>query len=172
MDCRRVGEYQLVELAEAVSNFAAVEISDELALLHIDTRHDTEIAVIDLLVVIVLDLHDLVARAEGPAEALDADLAGRVQLFLKFDIERTSTEAAPVHRAEHLDVANGIEPEALWYTLPHDRQQLSHSLFRVRRVDEVEVAAINRGEIGHQALVDAMCIDDNPALGSLSEDLS
>jgi hypothetical protein len=35
----------------------------------------------------------------------------------------------------------------------------------------VEVAAFNRGEIGHQALVDAMCIDDNPALGSLSEDL-
>ena len=44
-------------------------------------------------------------------------------------------------------------------------------LFRVRRVDEVKVAAINRAEIGHQALIDAMCIDDDPALGSLSEDL-
>ena len=29
----------------------------------------------------------------------------------------------------------------------------------------------DRGEIGHQALVDAMRIDDDPALGSLSEDL-
>ena len=34
----------------------------------------------------------------------------------------------------------GDEPEALWDALPHDRQQLSHSLFRLRRVDEVEVA--------------------------------
>jgi hypothetical protein len=29
-----------------------------------------------------------------PAEALDADLAGRVQLFLKLDIEGASAEAA------------------------------------------------------------------------------
>jgi hypothetical protein len=35
----------------------------------------------------------------------------------------------------------------------------------------VEVAAFNGGEIGHQALIDAMCVDDDPALGSLSEDL-
>jgi hypothetical protein len=48
-----------------------------------DTRYDAEIAVVDVLVVVVLDLHDLVGRAEGPAEAFDADLPGRVQLLLK-----------------------------------------------------------------------------------------
>ena len=46
-------------------------------------------------IVIVLDLHDLVARAEGPAETLDADLAGRVQRRLQVDVEGAGTEAAP-----------------------------------------------------------------------------
>ena len=114
-------------------------------------RHDAEIAVVDVLVVIVLDLHDLVARAEGPAEALDADLARRVQRVLQLDIERASTEAAAVHRAEHLDVAYRVKPEAFRDPVLHDRQQLSNTLFRVRRVDEIEIAAFDRGEIGHQA---------------------
>src|ERR1700741_265093 len=43
--------------------------------------------------------------------------------------------------------------------------------FRIRRVDEVEVSAVGSGEIGHQAVVDAMRIDDYPAFGSLAEDL-
>src|SRR5499427_8829242 len=70
----------------------------ELAFFHLDARNDAEIAVVDVLVVIVLDLHDLVARAEGPAEAFDADLARGVECILKLDIEGASTEAAAVHR--------------------------------------------------------------------------
>ena len=103
-------------------------------------RHDAEIAVVDVLVVVVLDLHDLVARAECPAEALDADLARWVQRVLQLDIERAGTEAAAVHRAEHLDVAYRVEPEALGDAFPHDCQQLPNPLFRVRRIDEIEVA--------------------------------
>ena len=38
-------------------------------------------------VVIVLDLHDLVAWAESSAEAFDADLSGRIQSLLQLDIE-------------------------------------------------------------------------------------
>ena len=56
--------------------------------------HDAEVAVVDFLVVVVLGLHDLVAGTKGPSEALDADLAGRVQRLLQFDIERAGTEAA------------------------------------------------------------------------------
>ena len=55
VDCRRIGEHQLIELAKAVGDFAAIEISDELAFLHVDARHDAEIAVVNLLVVIVFE---------------------------------------------------------------------------------------------------------------------
>ena len=63
--------------AKDIDEFATIEVDGELAVLHVDARHDAEVAVVDLFVVIVLDLHDLVARAEGPAKTLDADLAGR-----------------------------------------------------------------------------------------------
>jgi hypothetical protein len=49
--------------------------------------------------------------------------------------------------------------------------QSTHPLFRVRRIDEIEVSTFGTGEIGHQALVDPVRIDDDPALGGLPEDL-
>src|SRR5712692_3442393 len=171
VDGRRVGEHQLVEFAKAVGNFAAIEVDDELAFLHIDARHDAKVAVVDFLVVIVLDLHDLVARTEGPAEAFDTDLAGRIQRLLELDIEGAGTEAAAVHRTEDLDVAYRVEPETFGDPVPHDRQQLPHPLFCLRRIDEIEVADIGGVEIGHHTLVDTMRVGDNPALGSLPEDL-
>jgi len=51
-----------VELAKAAGDFAATKIGDELAVRQIDAGYDTEIAVVDVPVVVVLDLHDLVAR--------------------------------------------------------------------------------------------------------------
>jgi hypothetical protein len=47
--------------------------------------------------VVVLDLHDLIPRAECPAEALDPDLARRVRRVLQLDIEGAGTEATTVH---------------------------------------------------------------------------
>src|SRR5215471_3613696 len=52
-----------------------------------------------------------------------------------------------------------------------DRAELSNALFRVRGVDEIEVAAFDRGEVGHKALIDAMRVNNDPAFGGLAEDL-
>ena len=108
-------------------------------------RHDAEIAVVDVLVVVVLDLHDLVAGTEGPAEALDADVAGRVQRLLQLDVERARAEAAAVHRTQHLDVADRIEAETLRDALAHDGQHLPHAVFRIRGIDKVESRRFRRG---------------------------
>src|ERR1700730_15513276 len=97
---------------------------------------------------------------------------GGFERVLQLHIERAGAEAATVHRAEHLDVAYRVEPEALRDPLLHDRHELAHPLLGVDRIDEVEVASLDRGEIGHQALVDAVRVGDDAALGSLAEDLS
>jgi hypothetical protein len=55
VDCRRIGEHQLIELAKAVGDFAAIELGVGLPWLDVDVRHDTEIAVVNLLVVIVFE---------------------------------------------------------------------------------------------------------------------
>ena len=44
-------------------------------------------------------------------------------------------------------------------------------LFRIRCVDEIEIASFDRRQIGHQAVVDPVRINDDPALGGLPEDL-
>jgi hypothetical protein len=51
---------------------------DKLASIGIDVIDQADIAIKDLLVVVVLDLHDLVAWSEGPAEALDLAIAGGI----------------------------------------------------------------------------------------------
>jgi len=55
VDFRCIGEHQLIQFAKAVRNFSAVEIDTEFAFLHVDARHDAEIAVVDVLVIIVFD---------------------------------------------------------------------------------------------------------------------
>jgi hypothetical protein len=41
--------------------------------------------------------------------------------------------------------------------------------FRVHRIDEIEIAAFDRGGIEHQTVVDPVRIDDDPALCGLPE---
>ena len=87
VDRHRVGRHQRIELAEPVGDAAAVESGRELSRVGVDIVDVTDVAVVDLLVVVVLDLHDFVAWSEGPAKSLDLALAGRVQRLLQFDIE-------------------------------------------------------------------------------------
>ncbi len=61
-----------------------VEPRGQLPGIGIDIGNLPDIAVVDLLVVVVLDLHHLVARREGPAEAFDLALAGRVEGLVVF----------------------------------------------------------------------------------------
>src|SRR5439155_6853208 len=169
VDCRRIGERELIELAAAIGDGASIEIGGELAALGIDPGYNTEIAVVNVAVVIVLDLHDLVAGAEDLAEALDAQLARRVQRLLQFEVQGTRAEPAAVHRAQHLDVANGVEAEALRDALFHERQDLAHAVFGVGRLDEIEIAALDRVQLGHLAAIDAMRIGDDTATRRLPE---
>src|SRR6516164_4497180 len=170
-NCRCIGEHQLIQLAKPVDDLSTVKLDADFAFLHVDARHHAEVAIVDILVVIILDLHDLVARAEGPAKPFYADLARRVQGVLQLDVQRASAEAAPVHRAQYLNVTNRVEPKTFGDPLLHDRQNLLNTLFRVRRIDEIKIAALDRGQRRHQALINAVRIDYDPALGGLAKDL-
>jgi hypothetical protein len=102
------GENQLVQLSEAQGHLSGVELDHQLRCLGIEAPDDAEVPVVDLLVIVVFDLHHLVADAAGRAEALATQFARRVQRLLQIEIERPSAEAAAVHRAQHLDVAHRV----------------------------------------------------------------
>src|SRR5271166_4104708 len=123
-----------------------------------------DVAVVDLLVIVVLDLHDLVPRGKGPAEALDFPLAGRIENGLELDVERASADPAAVHRAENLDVPDGIEPEPFGDAGLDQLQYSRDRRFRIIRWREIEIAIAGwRSQFRHIALVDPMGVDDDPA---------
>src|SRR5271166_873071 len=79
MNGRCVCGHQHVEFSKSVSDRSAVEARDDLTRIGIDVVDGADIAVVDLLVVVVLDLHHLIAERKGPAKPLDLPIAGRAQ---------------------------------------------------------------------------------------------
>src|SRR5580692_2566588 len=96
---------------------------------------------------------------------------GEFRAFCSSILSERAPKAAAVHRAENLDVAYRVKCEASRDAYPHNCEDLPHPLFSVHRIDEIEVSAFGRSEIGHQTLVDPVRIDDDPALSGLSKDL-
>src|ERR1700720_4396273 len=171
VDRRGVGRPQRIEFAEAVGDSAAVETGGEFASVGIDIVDVADVAVVDVFVVVVLDLHDLVAGGEGPTETLDLALAGGVQRRLKFDIQRAGSDATAVHRAQHLNVTDGIEAEAQGDARLHQFDDPRHGGFGIVRLHKIEVAvALGPGEVGNGAPVDLVRAGADPAVGGLAKD--
>src|SRR5271157_6224022 len=109
--------------------------------------------------------------SEGPSEALDFPLAGRIENGLELDVERASADPAPVHRAENLNVPDGIEPEPFGDAGLDQLQYSRDRRFWIVRRREIEIAVAGwRSQLRHIALVDPMGVDDDPARRRLPED--
>jgi hypothetical protein len=62
--------------------------------------------------------------------------------------ERTKTD--PVHRAQHLDIADGIEPETAGYAGLHKLDDERNRSLGIIRLDEIEVAfGVGLARISH-----------------------
>src|SRR5262249_21769679 len=139
VDRRGIRQHQFIQLAEPVAHLPTVECDDELTFLLFDASYDADVAVVDLTVVVVLDLHDLVARTVGRAEAFDPRLARRVQRPLQLNVQRSRTNPAAVHRTEHLNIADRIQPERLRNALVDYCDDLAYSILGSLSIDEVEI---------------------------------
>src|SRR6185437_7422747 len=170
VDRRSIRQHQLIEFAEAVGHLPAVKADDKLALLLSDPLHDAKIAVVDLTVVIVLDLHDLVARTEGPAKTLNACLAWWIERLLQFDVQRASAQPTTVHWAQHLNIADRVQSEGLGNAVPYQRDDLADTLLRRLRVDEVEIRQGSVvGQFGHLPAIYPVSIDNDTTARRLAE---
>jgi hypothetical protein len=75
VDGHGVGRHKRVEFAKPVGDGAAVKAGGEFAIIGIDVVDIADVTVINILCLVVLNLHDLIAGGEGPPEALDLTLA-------------------------------------------------------------------------------------------------
>src|SRR6478609_2385554 len=105
MDRFGVSRHQRIEFAKRIRDSAAVEAGYKLPVVEIDLINVSDVAVVDLLVVVVLNLHHLVAWRESPTETLDLPITRWIQCRLQLNIERASANAASIHRAQDLNVA-------------------------------------------------------------------
>ena len=115
MDRHGVGEGEFVELARLVVDpRMSFEAHVDRGRFGRDLSDVSDVAVEDLLVIVVADLDDLVAGAKGGAETLDLELriARGVERVLQTGIELPRAEAVPVHRRQHLDAIAGVPTEA------------------------------------------------------------
>src|SRR6516165_4419200 len=85
---RRVGRHQHVQLTESISEGPAIEAHSDLACVGFNIADVADIAVVDVLFVIVFDLHHFVAGGKGPAEPPDLEIAGRIERCLQLDVQR------------------------------------------------------------------------------------
>jgi hypothetical protein len=75
VDRHGIGWHERIEFAEAIGDIAAIESDNQFTRVLVDVIDVANVAIVDLLVIVVLDLHDLVARRKGPAEALHLAIA-------------------------------------------------------------------------------------------------
>ena len=163
MDSRRVAEDEFVEVRVVVGNFPSVEVDRERLILLVLSNHETDVAVVDLAVVVVFDLHHFVADPEFVAESLHRLVGWRVQGLLQKEVQGARARAASVHGAENLNVANRINSIGLRKTALHQIHDSLRHLFRLLDLDEVAVAVIVlRRKLRHLPRVDAVRRLDDP----------
>jgi hypothetical protein len=79
VDRRRIAEHQFIEFAKRIADQSAIEFNRQFLVVLIDVGDKTDVPVEDIPVVVVLDLHHLVADAEAVPKLVDVVFAGRIQ---------------------------------------------------------------------------------------------
>lgn len=108
VDGYRLTQYRFIEFAKWVLDHVPFERRGPFLFIMVDMRHETDIAVIDILVKVVFDLRDHVRHTEVIAELLDAVVSWRIQRFLKQLVDAARTGEATVQWAQHLNIADRV----------------------------------------------------------------
>lgn len=125
--------------------------------LSVKPRHKADVAVEHVAVVVVLDLHDLIANREFRAELENGPFCGRVERKLEHFVERAGTGTSTIHRAKDWDVLDGIHAVCLRQACPHQgREDFRHLLVVFNREEVAITFLFLAREDRHSASVDLM----------------
>ena len=161
-----------------VALFAALELDaravevDQQRAFFVLAEHHAEVAVEDVLVVVIAGLDDLVARLDAPRAGI-----GAAQAALQGLVEGLDAAGAFVHRRQHLDVAQRVEAERLREDIAAELRDHRHAGLGVVDAHEVDVLGevqfrriLDRRGRGGVGVQDAVGDRDDAAPGALTED--
>ena len=124
VDGDRVGDGQAVQLVGGIGEPAAVHGDLERLRPLVDGGDPADIAVVDLAVVVVLELHHLVAQRQAALAAGEHQRRVRVEVRLQQLVERLGAAPAAIDRRQHLDVVDRVEAEPLGDAVEDQVEQL------------------------------------------------
>lgn len=107
-----IGKDNLIEIREIIGHLPAIKDDADLLGFGIDFQDTPDVSIEDFLVVIVFDLHDLVANTKFPRPSRNA-LPGWIESVLQLDVQIPGADRPFVHGCEHLDVIDRIEAKPL-----------------------------------------------------------
>ena len=168
VDRRRIGEHQLVQVAAVVLHRTPVEVDDHRPVVGVDRLHEPDVAVIDVLVVVVPELHHPVANPEH-RPAADDGVAVRIERLLQLDIEVVRPQDVLPHRYQNLHVLQGIHAELPRNTRGHELDRPLHAHPGVFAAHEVEVG-VALTDFQRLARVHVMGVRDDETRRILAED--
>ena len=108
VDCAGVGELQFVEFVVLVGDEFVIEEDGDFSLFFVDAVDDSDIAVKNVLVVVVLDLHDAVTHAPADADHFVARNAW-IQQVLQERVQLDNAEGAFAHGNENLQIGFEVD---------------------------------------------------------------
>src|SRR5437016_2476178 len=173
MDGDRIGKRNLVQFPEVVLRAALLEVDRDLMFGEVDALDGSDIAVAHLLVVVVLGLYHLVPHPEPPPEPLDYGLSRLhwIQRLLERGVQFAHSERSSVHGAKNLNIADGIECEALRNSLLHQLDERGGDFLWLVPLDEVEIRVPPCAMyVRHLSAADAVGAGDDAAIRRLPED--
>ena len=164
--------YQLVHLQEIVGHRALVHLDGDHLVFQVHCKDPSHVAVEDLFVIVVANLHHPVTGAVGPPAHLPLGQARfrRVERLLQPGIERLDPQVAAAHGGEHLDVVVRIEVKLARDALSDDLYHQISGFHRIFLAKEEEVGRIPVVKLRHFPAVDAVGVGDDVAALRLPED--
>src|ERR1019366_4675140 len=112
VDSHRVGQRDFIQLPEVVRHQPVIEPYRDFLLDGIDFLDHADVTIEDLFLVVVLRLNHLVPDLEPPAESLRGGFTepNGIQSALEYRVQLADSDRSPVHWAQNLTVAEGVEP--------------------------------------------------------------
>ena len=110
MNGNRVGRHYFVEFFPIVPDITVIIPDNKAFFLYVHTGNPPDIAVVHIFLIVVADLHDLVAEPVEPLSALQG-LPFGIERLLKQQVEVRRAHGALVHGRKHLNFIERIKLE-------------------------------------------------------------
>src|ERR1035441_1087126 len=140
VDGHRVGQRDFIQFTVVVRHQPVVEPYRDFLLDGIDLLDHADVTIEDFFFVVVLRLDDLVPDLEPPAESLRGGFTetNGIQSTLEHRVQLADSDRSPVHWAQNLNVADGIEPMPSWDAVLNESYQGCRDLLRCVPANRME----------------------------------